>query len=67
MVEKLSARIREAKIEHSRQYPDGNWKAVNDHLGALFLEAVPILLSNRIDPWKGGSEGRAAALERLGF
>lgn len=60
---KLSERIRQACKDHRKAYPDGDFRAVNDRLSALFDEAYPILIANRVDPWEGGNEGRASALE----
>ena len=63
----LSERIRDAVRRHQEAYPHGDWRAVNDDLSALFRESYPILMRNGIDPWVGGNEGVAAALERLGY
>ncbi len=63
---RLSSEIRDAQARHRAAYPDGDWRAVNDELSELFHRAAAILGPAGVDPWKGGNEGRAKALERLG-
>lgn len=64
---KLSDRIDRAREDHAREYPDGDWRAVNERFSALFFEAEPILLRAGIDPIRGGNEGRAKALRDMGL
>ena len=65
--EPLSQRIRQAMADHAQAFPDGDWRAVNDRLTSLFEESAPILLAAGINPWAGGNEGSARALEAMGL
>lgn len=67
MTEKLSDRIEAARTDHAREYPDGDWRAVNDRFSKLFFEAAPILRSFGRDPLLGGNEGRAEFLRGVGL
>ena len=64
---KLSQRIRTTIDLHRQEYPDGDWKGVNDKLSDLFFESAPVLIRAGLDPWKLGNEGRAAKLEKMGL
>lgn len=63
---KLSDRIASARSRHKAEYPDGNWRSVNDEFSALFEESYPILRSAGHDPWRVGNEGREMILRRIG-
>lgn len=66
---KLSKRIREAMRDHAKEYPNGDWKGVNERLSHLYFEAEPILIEAGYSPREVcmcGNEGRAKYLEKLG-